>query len=106
MDSGNGIFTYRHGISVAQIVVFSFFLYVSRHFKLSNRSGWSTISIFSIFRIVGGSCLLALINDDSDGLLITAFVCESQGVLLVLFLLVEILQDMYVSPVSALFVIN
>lgn len=94
MNFGNGVFTYRHGVSVAQIVIFSFFLYVARHFKLSNRSGWSTISTFSIFRIVGGSCLLALINDRSDGILLAVFVCESQGVLLVIFLLVEILQDM------------
>lgn len=94
MDPGNGVFSYRHGMSVGQIFVSSFFLYIAGLFKRSNRSGWSTKSTFSLFRIVGGSCLLALINDRSDVLWVVAFVCEWKGVLLVLFLLVEVLQDM------------
>ncbi|MBE3048560.1 hypothetical protein IMZ48_39875 [Candidatus Bathyarchaeota archaeon] len=100
MASGDGIFTYRHGVAAAQIGVFSIFLLVASHFKRSNRSGWLTISNFSIFRIVGASCLIALIKDPSKGLFITAFVCESQGVLLVLFLLVKILKIMCVPFAS------
>ena len=94
MAFGDGTFTYRHGVSVAQIVVFALFLLAATHFKRLNRDCWLVISTISIVRIVGASCLLALIHDESTAVFVVAFVCESQGVLLVLFLLLEILQRM------------
>ncbi|CAG8957479.1 hypothetical protein HYFRA_00011460 [Hymenoscyphus fraxineus] len=63
-----GSFDYRDGISIIQIIVFPIFLWVGLKFKMEQKPGWFGISFLSLCRIVGGSCILALINRNSRGL--------------------------------------
>lgn len=97
MTSGDGIFRFRHGIAAAQIVLFSASLLYAYSFRQTRRIGWFTIGAFSIIRLVGAGCLLGTINKDSDGLWAGVFVCESLGILLLIFTLLEMLERMYVE---------
>ncbi|KAK9852254.1 hypothetical protein MYU51_008657 [Penicillium brevicompactum] len=90
--SGDGIFTYRDGISVAQIVIFSTPLLLAVYFKCTGRIGWFCIGIFSLLRLIGASCKLAAINSHARGLSAAIFVCESLGMILIMFLLLELLE--------------
>ncbi|KAL8899640.1 MAG: hypothetical protein Q9207_006089 [Kuettlingeria erythrocarpa] len=92
MASGDGIFRFRHGIAAAQIVLFSVSLLYAYSFRQTRRIGWFTIGAFSIIRLVGAGCLLGTINKDSDGLWAGVFVCESLGILLLIFSLLEMLE--------------
>jgi hypothetical protein len=96
MSAGDGIFTYRHGIAVAQLVFFSISLFLAIYFKYGHRNGWFCIGVFSIFRVVGAGCMLGTITNDPSGVLTAVFVCESFGLALLLFLLLELLHRAYV----------
>jgi hypothetical protein len=96
MSAGDGIFTYRHGIAVAQLVFFSVSLFLAVYFKYGHRNGWFCIGVFSIFRLVGAGCMLGTITNGSSGVLTGVFVCESFGLAFILFLLLELLHRAYV----------
>jgi hypothetical protein len=92
--AGDGIFTYRDGIAAAQVAAFSTPFLFAIYFKYTRRIGWFCIGVFSLLRIIGASCKLAAINNDSRGLSAVIFVCESLGMILIIFLLLEMLERM------------
>ncbi|KAJ5123081.1 hypothetical protein N7448_009178 [Penicillium atrosanguineum] len=92
MAGGGGIFTYRDGISVAQIVSFSVYLILAVYFRYTHRIGWFCIGVFSLLRLIGASCKLVTIRNDSQGVWAAIFVCESLGMILIIFLLLEMLE--------------
>jgi hypothetical protein len=94
--AGDGIFRYRDGIAVVQVVAFSISLLFGVYFRYAHQIGWFCISVFSLFRLIGASCMLGTIRKDSHGLWAGVFVCESLGMILIIFLLLEILERVYV----------
>jgi hypothetical protein len=94
--AGDGIFRYRDGIAVVQVIAFSLSLLFGVYFRYAHQIGWFCISVFSLFRLIGASCMLGTIRKDSDGLWAGVFVCESLGMILIIFLLLEILERVYV----------
>jgi len=91
MSGGDGVFTYRHGIAVAQLVVFTVTLSFAVYFKYGHRNGWFCVGVFSIFRIVGAGCMLGTITNDAGSVWAGVFVCESFGMVLIIFLQLELL---------------
>ncbi|KAH8427405.1 uncharacterized protein LDX57_005120 [Aspergillus melleus] len=89
---GDGTLQYRHGIAAAQVVTFTVSLAFSIWFCLRGRIGWFCIGMLSIIRLVSASCMLCTINKDADGLWAAVFVCESLGMILIIFLLLEMLE--------------
>ncbi|THY01802.1 hypothetical protein D6D03_05481 [Aureobasidium pullulans] len=92
MTYGDHHLTFRTSISIAQIPVFSLSLLIAYYFRRTHRMGWFCIGIFSIIRLVSASCLLALINEDNHSLKATVFVCENLGIMLFVFIFVEVLE--------------
>ncbi|THX22125.1 hypothetical protein D6D12_09438, partial [Aureobasidium pullulans] len=92
MTYGDHHLTFRTSISIAQIPVFSLSLLIAYYFRRTHRMGWFCIGIFSIIRLVSASCLLALINEDKHSLKATVFVCENLGIMLFVFIFVEVLE--------------
>ena len=92
MTHGDHHLTFRTSISIAQIPVFSLSLLIAYYFRRTHRMGWFCIGIFSIIRLVSASCLLALINEDKHSLKATVFVCENLGIMLFVFIFVEVLE--------------
>ncbi|THY55997.1 hypothetical protein D6C97_05270 [Aureobasidium pullulans] len=92
MAYGDHHLTFRTSISIAQIPVFSLSLLIAYYFRRTHRMGWFCIGIFSIIRLVSASCLLALINEDKHSLKATVFVCENLGIMLFVFIFVEVLE--------------
>lgn len=92
MTYGDHHLTFRTSISIAQIPVFSLSLLIAYYFRRTHRMGWFCIGIFSIIRLVSASCLLALINEDIYSLKATVFVCENLGIMLFVFIFVEVLE--------------
>ncbi|THX99772.1 hypothetical protein D6D01_10433 [Aureobasidium pullulans] len=92
MTYGDHHLTFRTSISIAQIPVFSLSLLIAYYFRRTHRMGWFCIGIFSIIRLVSASCLLALINEDDYSLKATVFVCENLGIMLFVFIFVEVLE--------------
>lgn len=95
--AGDEIFTYRDGIAAAQVVAFSAPLLFAIYFKYTRRIGWFCIDVFSLLRLVSASCKLAAIDNGSRGLSAAIFVCEPLGMILIIFLLLEMLERMYVN---------
>lgn len=93
---GDSIFRYRDGICVAQIITFSVSFIFAGSFYYTRRIGWFCIGVFSIIRLVSASCYLAIMKNDSDSLWATVFVCESLGIMLIIFLFLELLHRVYV----------
>ncbi|KAK6007730.1 hypothetical protein QM012_004544 [Aureobasidium pullulans] len=87
----DGVFRYRDGISVVQIITFSISFIFAVSFYWTQRIGWFCIGAFSLIRLVSASCYLAIMNNDSDSLWATVFVCESLGIMLIIFLFLELL---------------
>lgn len=84
---------FRDGIAILQVVVFTAFLPAGLWFKATGRLGWFGVTFLSLFRLVGASCLLAAINaKEADGLWAGVLVCESFGILVLFFLLLEMLE--------------
>ncbi|KAJ5813750.1 uncharacterized protein N7503_000500 [Penicillium pulvis] len=90
--SGSKSFGYRDGIAIAQIVAFSFPLFGAIYFKFHHQLGWFCIGVFTILRLISASCKLTLIRHDSHGLRAAILVCESLGMILIIFLLLEMLE--------------
>ncbi|PLN83559.1 hypothetical protein BDW42DRAFT_164668 [Aspergillus taichungensis] len=90
--AGDGVFRYRDGIAVAQVVLFSAAVLAALRFRWTRRIGWFCIGVLSIFRLVSASCMLQTIHHDTDNYWAAIFVCESLGVLLIIFLLLEMLE--------------
>lgn len=88
---GDGVFRYRDGISVAQVITFSVSLLFAVYFRRTRRIGWFCIGVFSLIRLISASCYLAIMKKDSKSLWATVFVCESLGVMLIIFLYLELL---------------
>lgn len=75
--------TYRHGISILELLIYFPSLFVSiflviRH-GLRKNSGFLFLTTFALARIVGACCDLATINNPSTGLFIAAAICSSIG---------------------------
>lgn len=98
MGSGDGIVRFRDGIAIAQIILFSISLLYAYYFKRTRRIGWFCIGVFSLLRLIGAGCMLGTVTKDSNGLWAGVFVCESLGVLLLIFTLLEMVAKMYVLP--------
>ncbi|KAK8085387.1 hypothetical protein PG997_006658 [Apiospora hydei] len=89
MSGGDGVFGYRHGIAAAQLILFFISLCLSIYFKVGHRNGWFCIGVFSIFRVVGAGCMLGTITNDASSVWAGVFVCESLGMVLIVFLLLD-----------------
>lgn len=100
MGSGDGTIKFRDGIAIAQVILFPVSLCYALHFRRTRRIGWFCIGVFSILRLVGAGCMLGTVKKDSDGLWAGVFVCESLGILLLIFTLLEMLQRMYVPELK------
>ncbi|KAF4992727.1 hypothetical protein FDECE_13633 [Fusarium decemcellulare] len=87
-----GEFKFRHGIAATQIPIFSVFLIFGTLFYFQKKNGWFSIALFSVIRLTGGSCMLATLTNDSYGVWATVYVCESLGLVLLTFLLLDMLQ--------------
>lgn len=98
--SGDGIFRYRGGIAVAQVIFFSAALLAALYFRWARRIGWFCLGVLSLLRLVGAACMLATIHNDSDSIWAGVFVCGSLGMILMIFLLLEMLQRMYDTDYS------
>ncbi|KAH7144152.1 hypothetical protein B0J13DRAFT_40627 [Dactylonectria estremocensis] len=85
-------FQFRDGVAVAQIPLFSIFLFYGILFQRQHKNGWFGISFFSAIRLIGASCMLATIHSDSRGVWAAVFVCESLGLVLITFVLLNLLQ--------------
>lgn len=75
--------TYRHGISILQLIIYFPSLFLSiflviRH-GLRTNSGFLFLTTFALARIVGACCDLATINNSSVSLYIAAAICSSIG---------------------------
>ncbi|KAF2261387.1 hypothetical protein CC78DRAFT_619441 [Lojkania enalia] len=92
MGNGDGIFRFRDGIAIAQIVVFSISFWYALHFRWERKIGWFCIGFFSILRVVGAGCMVGTVKHDSKGLWTGVFVCESLGILLLIFTLLEMME--------------
>ncbi|KAK8023485.1 hypothetical protein PG991_006724 [Apiospora marii] len=89
MSGGDGVFGYRHGVAAVQLILFFVALCISVYFRLGRRNGWFSIGVFSIFRVVGAGCMLGTITNDASSVWAGVFVCESLGMVLIVFLLLE-----------------
>lgn len=87
-----GEFKFRHGIAATQIPIFSVFLFFGALFYFQKKNGWFSIALFSIIRLTGASCMLATLTNGSYGVWATVYVCESLGLVLLTFLLLNMLQ--------------
>lgn len=92
MSGGDGVFGYRHGIATAQLILFFVALCLAVFFKIGHRNGWFCIGVFSIFRVVGAGCMLGTITNDASSVWAGVFVCESLGMVLIVFLLIEFMD--------------
>lgn len=78
-----GVFTYRDGVAVIQLIAFSLFLVAgfvlcSRHgFRRSE--GWVILITFSLLRLLAASFQLASINNPSDATYGGALICQGIG---------------------------
>lgn len=85
-------FGYRHGVSVVQILAFSVALPCAVWMACTRRNGWFGIGGLSIIRLVGASCFLVTLTNNSRRVWAGAYVCEALGVALLTFLLLGILE--------------
>ncbi|KAL8388735.1 hypothetical protein RB599_010063 [Gaeumannomyces hyphopodioides] len=98
-------FGYRDGIAVFQIVCFSTFFLCAIAMARSRKNGWFFIGGLAVIRLVGASCLLATLKNNSRSVWAGVYVCESLGVLLLTFLLLGMLEraNHFVSLLSRWF---
>lgn len=92
MGSGDGILRFRDGIAIAQVILFTVSFLCAYYFRRTRRIGWFCIGVFSLLRLIGAGCMLGTVTRDSNGLWAGVFVCESLGVLLLIFTLLEMMQ--------------
>jgi hypothetical protein len=94
MGKGDGHIYYRDGIAIAQVILFAFSFFAAVQLRRTQRMSWFTIGGFSLIRTVGAGCMLGTINKDTNGLWAGVFVCESLGILLLIFTLWEMMEKM------------
>ena len=94
MTSGDGILHYRDIIAIFQLVLFTPSLLAAYYFRRTHRLGWFCLGVFSLLRLIGAGCKLGTVTTDSHGLWAGVFVCESLGVLLLIFVLWEMMARM------------
>lgn len=97
-----GVFTYRDGVAVAQMVCFAIFLgfgflLCSRH-GFSRSSGWLILLTFSILRLLASAFQLATINYPSRSVYGGALICQSIGLSPLTVLNLGLLSRVYVLP--------
>ncbi|KAK1569576.1 uncharacterized protein LY79DRAFT_653895 [Colletotrichum navitas] len=80
-------FRYRDGVAIAQIIIFSLFLAFGILFRVQKKMGW-----FGTIRIIGAGCMLGTITNNSRAVWATIFVCESLGLVLLTFTLLNLLK--------------
>ncbi|WQF79220.1 hypothetical protein CDEST_04234 [Colletotrichum destructivum] len=85
-------FQYRDGVAIAQIVFFFLFLCFGVLFRIQKKMGWFGILFISTIRIVGAGCMLGTITNGSRAVWATIFVCESLGLVLLTFVLIDFLK--------------
>ncbi|OLN89021.1 hypothetical protein CCHL11_06093 [Colletotrichum chlorophyti] len=85
-------FRYRDGVAIAQVVIFLVFLCFGVLFRIKRKLGWFGISFISTIRIVGAACMLGTMVNNSRAVWATIFVCESLGLVLVIFVLLDLLK--------------
>lgn len=97
-------FNGRHGVSIAQVVLFSASLIGAGYLKKTHRPGWVWIGLFSVIRILGAALLLATRNAQtyktSYDLIHGAFILESLGIFFLVFLILDLLQQAYVRSLE------
>lgn len=93
----NRSFNARDGVAIAQIVLFTATLGLGIAVRLQRKNGWFCMASVSVFRLVGASCLLATMRDGSRSVWAGAFVCESFGLILLTYLLLNQLGRVWVS---------
>lgn len=94
-------FRARDGVAIAQIVLFSASLIIGIIIRIQQKNGWFCMSSFSIFRLIGASCLLATLQDDSRSAWAGVFVCESFGLIILTYLLLNQLDRVSVAQPSS-----
>lgn len=85
-------FRYRDGVAIAQIIVFTVCLAFGILFRVQKKMGWFGISFISTIRIVGAGCMLGTITNSSRAVWAAIFVCESLGLVLLTFVLLDLLK--------------
>ncbi|KAK1957415.1 hypothetical protein LY78DRAFT_751229 [Colletotrichum sublineola] len=85
-------FRYRDGVAIAQIIMFSLFLCFGILFRVQKKMGWFGVSFISTIRIIGAGCMLGTITNNSRAVWATIFVCESLGLVLLTFTLLDLLK--------------
>lgn len=94
MGSGDGIIRFRDAIAIAQVILFSISFIYAYYFRRTHRIGWFCIGAFSLLRLIGAGCMLGTVTKNSGSLWAGEFVCESLGVLLLIFTLMEMMERM------------
>ncbi|KAJ0159017.1 hypothetical protein CTA2_10475 [Colletotrichum tanaceti] len=85
-------FQYRDGVAIAQVAFFFLFLCFGVLFRVQKKTGWFGILFISTIRIVGAGCMLGTIANGSRAVWATIFVCESLGLVLLTFVLIDFLK--------------
>ncbi|KAK1997935.1 hypothetical protein LX36DRAFT_691050 [Colletotrichum falcatum] len=85
-------FRYRDGVAVVQIIIFSLFLCFGILFRLQKKTGWFGVSFISTIRVIGAGCMLGTITNNSRAIWATIFVCESLGLVLLTFTMLDLLK--------------
>ncbi|KAK1474965.1 hypothetical protein CTAM01_15799 [Colletotrichum tamarilloi] len=83
---------YRDGVAIAQIIVFLVYLAFGILFRIQKKMGWLGISFISTIRIVGAGCMLGTLTNSSRAVWAAIFVCESLGLVLLTFVLLDLLK--------------
>ncbi|EFQ35588.1 uncharacterized protein GLRG_10732 [Colletotrichum graminicola M1.001] len=85
-------FRYRDGVAIAQIIIFSIFPFFGILFRVQKKMGWFGVSFISTIRIIGAGCMLGTITNNSRAVWATIFVCESLGLVILTFTLLDLLK--------------
>ncbi|SMY20682.1 unnamed protein product [Zymoseptoria tritici ST99CH_1A5] len=85
--------TLRPILSILQILLFTPSLLYAYSFHRTSHIGGFTIGVFSLLRLIGSSTRLAkLSHPGSDSLSTATYICESLGIILLIFLYQEFLE--------------
>lgn len=97
-----GVFTYRDGVAVIQLVFFSVYLVLGfvlcRRHGFRRREGWVILLTFSTLRLLGASFQLASITHPNDSVYGGALICEGIGLVPLTLLNLALFQRALVRP--------
>ncbi|KAH6695271.1 hypothetical protein F5X68DRAFT_227259 [Plectosphaerella plurivora] len=85
----NRSFNARDGVAIAQIILFTATFGLGVTIRIQRKNGWFSMVAVSIFRLVGASCLLATLRNGARSVWAGAFVCESFGLILLTYMLLN-----------------